>query len=483
MAKNIKSILEITDAHVKFIQAKVFRSKVVVNACEIRAFAHFTDDEIVKLVSECVYTKNVPHESLIVVLPRRWAILKQISLPSHQEGEIDKMLRLQLVNQIPYPIEDVICGHSIIEKLPTGYAKALAVVVQKETAKKYLSLVSRSGIHAGKLYLSSNALLEWVLFQEQAKALDARLSLCVINIDFAGTEVCFLNDRKLYFSRQFQSGARDLNSDNLLSFYEQIELSFQAYKRDLAGPEPKKVIIIATLSETSLLKEKIEKEMKIPVDIYSGIENVMSQRATNLSSLKNQSGISLAIPLGFLLSELSKPANLTPQEIRDTKKSNQRRKELIKLALLMFLVLGVSLFGVGIKLYQKSVVVGALEAEAALTKDKISSAQKKVDFANQLDSDLKNRVFLPDVIAELYRLAPPTVSFRSIQLVERTQFSIQGYAELGAGVTEFHTKMLKSSVFKNVSLQFATKRRIFNSEVTDFKINCELVAAPNTELP
>lgn len=476
MNKNLKSVIEITDTHVKFIQAKNVRSKPAISACELRALSHFTDDEVVKLMAECVYTKNVPQESLILVIPRRWAILRQLSLPSHQDAEIEKMLKLQLVNQTPYDIEDIIFGYELLERLPTGYSKVLVIIIQKEVAKRYLALAARCGLHPGQLYLSSNGLLDWLLFQESKKTFDIKSPIAVINVDASSTEISFINDKKMYFSRQITLGSRDLNGDSLLNYYDQLDLSFVSYKKEHMGPEPKKVFLISTVAEAVLLKDKIEKEMKIPVDVLSGTESVLGQKNINLASLKNQSGISLGVPLGFLLSEASKPVNLMPQEVRDTKKSHQRRKELIQLAVLSVLIVVVGVLSAGIKLYQKSAIVSDLEGKIALTKDKISSAEKIVDFSRKLEKELAGRPFLPDVIMELYKLAPPEVSFRSIQLVERNQFSLQGYAETGSGVTEFQTKMLKSPFFKDVSLQFATKRRIFNSEVTDFKINCRLVS-------
>ena len=87
-----------------------------------------------------------------------------------------------------------------------------------------------------------------------------------------------------------------------------------------------------------------------------------------------------------------------------------------------------------------------------------------------VQEELGKRVVVADLIQELYRLAPPGVSFQSLYLNERGQFVIHGYAGTSASVHNFQQNLVKSVLFKAVNLEFATKRKIFNTEVTDFQI-------------
>ena len=81
---------------------------------------------------------------------------------------------------------------------------------------------------------------------------------------------------------------------------------------------------------------------------------------------------------------------------------------------------------------------------------------------------------MTDVIHELYKLTPKEISFSSLQLDEKGVLTIQGYAEASASVNSFQEKLVKSPLFTDVSLQYATKRKIFNMDVTDFKIMAQL---------
>ena len=81
---------------------------------------------------------------------------------------------------------------------------------------------------------------------------------------------------------------------------------------------------------------------------------------------------------------------------------------------------------------------------------------------------------MSDVIHELLRLMPQDLSLRSIYLDEQRRLSVQGYAQAATSVNNFQAGLVKSAAFAEVNLEYATKRKIFNMEVTDFKISFKL---------
>ena len=79
-----------------------------------------------------------------------------------------------------------------------------------------------------------------------------------------------------------------------------------------------------------------------------------------------------------------------------------------------------------------------------------------------------------DLINELTSIVPEEISFRSLYLDESGGFTIHGYAQSSSSVNDFQVNLVKSSFFQDVNRQFSTKRRIFNMDVTDFKITSTL---------
>ena len=100
--------------------------------------------------------------------------------------------------------------------------------------------------------------------------------------------------------------------------------------------------------------------------------------------------------------------------------------------------------------------------------------KKKKQFVETFYQELKRRIIIVDLIHELNKLTPNDISFRSLLLDDNGSFTIQGYAQTSTGVNDFQSRLVRSAIFNEVNLQFATKRKIFNMEVTDFKIISKL---------
>ncbi len=473
MKKDIFTVIEITDTHIKFLQAKMTRGLPVVNACAIRPLNHYTNEEIINHLIEMSRSMAIHPEQCIVVVPRRLIILKQLRLPSHEETEIKKMVGLQLVNQIPYPLEDVIYEYSILEKESSGYTQLLVIIVHKEVSERYLKIFEKVGIHPAKLTLSSLGVLGWGNYQEQKTKSDSKEVVTLIHIDHAHTEICFCCQKNLLFSRSINYGTKDLKGDNFIGLLTQIELSLQTYEKENMGPVMKRMVIISPVHETHALKEKLEAKFKIPVSEQSAEENIVVQKNVNLAQVQEQ-GVSLAIDIGLLFLESEKLINLLPSEVHDTKKTKYKRQQWIKFVFLFLLTaaLGVSILGV--EYFQKLREAQVLEQKIQNQKPELAQAKKTMEFMNLFEEKLQGRVFVADLIEELYLLVPSDIAFRSLQMDERGFFTIQGYAQTAGSVNNFQENLLKSVMFKEVSLQFATKRKIFNMEVTDFKITAQL---------
>ena len=474
MKKGLLTSLEISETHVKLLQVKELRTKRIVVTCDVRPIHQHTDEELGRIFLECLLSKKIHPEEFILSIPRRFVILRQMRLPSQNEHEIKKMVGLQLVNQIPYPMEDVIFEHLILQKEATGYTHVLVAVVQKEMINRYLRLFNKVGLTPTILSLSSLGVLGWFLYQQIQKLRDLHVPVAFMNIDVASTEICFFYDKKLFYSRNVAYGARDLNADNMIGLVHQLELSLSAYEKDQMGPKIERMMILSSLPEVHLLKEKVEKEWKVPVDVFSPFDHVLSQKNLNLSGLKDQMGLSLSAGLGFVLSDTSHWMNFTPQEVHDTKRIKQRNQELVKFIGLFLVAFTLSLSILGIELYQRTVFSNQLAKRLDELEPRLKKAKEKMAFIQDLEGETKSRIYLNEVTHELFNLLPADITFSSLQLDTNGQFAIQGYAETSAGVNNLQAAMLKSPIFQDVSLQFATKRKIFNTELTDFKITCQL---------
>ncbi len=474
MAKTITTVIEISDTHVKLFQSKEIQGKPTISACDIRPIKNYTDEEIVRVLLDLSRSKNISPDSLIVAVARRFTILKQMKLPSQNEIELKKMIELQLVSQIPYPVEDVVYDYSPLEKDASGYTQLLITVAHKDIARRYLKILNTVGINSGKLTLGSLGIWGWLNYQEKYKKIDPNQSIVVINIDLGQSEICFCHNKKMLFSRSINFGARDLNGDSVLAIYKQIELSLSTYQKENFGPDVKKVILLSGPQETLILRDRIERELSLPVEIWSPLDNVVCQKYVAVGDLKEIPVGALTVGFGLLFSDSKKLMNLTPQEIHNTQKNKQRKIQWIQFSVLLGLTLIFVFLIWGGELYQKINHLNSIKAKIDQTKPLFKEAERKIQFVKVLTDELNNGIFVPDLINDLYKLAPEDISLRSLNLDERGTFSIQGYALTRSGLNTFQANLVQSPRLKEVNLQFSTERKIFNMDVIDFQINSQL---------
>jgi len=272
MKKNIVTFIEITESHIKFFQAQKFGSEYKLAACDIHAMESFRDEEIIRILSQNKYLKNIPKNSLSVIIPRKLSILKQIRLPSLNDHEIKKMVGLQLVNQIPYGLEDVVYDYWILDKDKEGYSNLAVVIVHKDVCHRYLNLLNSVGISAGSMTVSSLGITGWLNHIQRNKNSNIQYPCIFIDIDARFTEICFcLNDR-LLFSRSINCGAEDIGADGFSNLNHQVDLSIKMYRKEHMGPPIKKIYGMITLGNGSGLEGALEEKFSIPAQLWSNYE-------------------------------------------------------------------------------------------------------------------------------------------------------------------------------------------------------------------
>lgn len=472
--KNTPVIIEITDSHIKLLQLKASRPQPVVTLCDVKALQEFSDTELTNHLVTLTRSKNVQSDQIIFVMPRRYVLFKFMNLPSQNVAEIKKMARLQLVNQIPYNIEDVVFDCQIIETDKTGYSQVLAIILHKEVFERYAQIFKKAGLHLSRAVLSSFGINAWLNVQQMKDKSNAEGTTAIINLDVVSSEICFCSAQKVVYSRHVNYGSKDLGVDNLVALISQIETSIKVYQTETKRGAISRCLIISSLAEASVLRSKLESEFKIPVSLMSGLEHILIEKKADMSTLKNQMGISLTALIGLGLADSKALINLAPQEVQEKKRTSLMKMELIKSAVLFLGVLLLAAAIPGKKQYEQKKLLSSIQEKINLQDPLVKDAQQKTELINAVKTAVADRIIVSEVMAEVNRLMTEDISLRSINLDEKGTLSIQGYGQTNAGVNNFQGSLGQSQIFKEVSLEFATKRMIFNVNVVDFKIVAQL---------
>lgn len=468
--------IELTDSYVKCLQAKRSRSGPIMMSCDVREIPGASDEDLKKALSDILFLKNIRADNLSIVIPRRLAILKQLHLPSHDEEEIKKMVELQVASKIPYAPDDIVLDYMVIDKDSSGYAQVLVMVVHKEVVERYLKIINTIGITPHRLLISSLGILGWSVHQRQRSPAEYKDTIAIFNIDPSSSEICFCRQDSLLFSRHINYGTKDLKDNGeLTAFLQQIDLTFDNYRKQGMGPDFKRILIISTAPEAARLKDKLYEEFKIETNIVTSLDHMPCDKNFKLAPPWGERGLSLAATLGVLLFNPKRAVNLLPEEVHTIRQGRLKRRELISFFSMAVVTAGLGLAALGVDIYKESAYLRQVQTKLEEHKAEVEKVERKSRALEFVKKEFGKRVLAVDIIRELYNFLPTEISLRSLYFDAQGAFIVEGFAKTPASVNAFQSRLVSSQFLKEVTLQYATQRQRFNQEVTDFKITSQLV--------
>ncbi len=475
MIKKTVTSIEITDTHIKLIQSSINGNNRVVQTCDIQRLNVPTEEECLKILSAMAAAHRLGAQPVVAVIPRRLAILRHLSLPSQDEHEIKKMVGLQLMNKVPYSREDIVYDYTVIGKDETGYSRVLVVLVHRDVIQRYLKMLEQAGINPYKITVSSAGLSAWLGHRHKKQGKTAPSVSAVINIDEIDAEICFCSDSKFLFSRNIQLGARDLNPEHMNNFVHQIDLTLKSYLKDKMGPAVTDFVLVSTLAEAGLLKERLESEHKKEVELASPLDDLPPsvKSAQDMTSWE-RSGYSVAVGLGVVLGNTDRFLNLVPAEVQDSKAISAGRKKWLRCFALSAITVVLLVAIASVDIYKQTGYIGRLQDRIKILKSESARAEKVIQVVDFVETHIKGRTIMANVMAELYRLTPEDISFKTVQLTEEKTMTVQGFAKTRSSVNSFQDRLVGSAMFDDVTLQYASRSRMLGEELTDFKITFKL---------
>ncbi len=477
MKGKIVTVFELTEMHVKVLQARVVRGSARVYHWDIREITDVSDEKMAAALKECSGATRVKIENLTAVIPRSLTMQRTVSLPSHSESEIAKMVHLQVIRQGPYSQEDVSYDYSVVSKDPTGYSRIMVVIVHKEVVHRYLNIFTRAGLTVNQLALSSLGPAGWYGYHQRKTRTKSDEVAAVLDVDSTSSEICFCRGDRLLFSRSVDFGARDMTPDQSSRLVEQFTLTLNAFNKEDVGEDVNKMFILSSLSEAAYLKERLSEGFSGDIEIlnpYGYLDDVLRKlREVPMAGR----GATMTVPQGIAILSGRRMINLMPEEVTDTRRVRQERKEWIRFGLLAFLIFVVVSGIMAFKVHRRSVYADKLREQLRALDPRIKRIEEYTERLKMIGQRTGSRAFVVDIIREIIRLTPARISYNLVDIGEDGSLDLKGLSEESVAVNDLQSNLAGSSMFSNVTLQYATKRRIFRGEVMDFRITCE-VAVP-----
>ncbi len=448
------TIVEITESHVRFLQAYRGTDAVHIVFDQEKELPVSSQEKISEVISKFFSSHRKKRGEIIAVIPRRQVILKHLKFPSTVDEELRGMVKLQAVQNLPYAKEDMVWDYIVLDKEPSGFTRVLILAVHRQVVDRYLRIFHGAGRDLDKLALSSFGLFYWYSDQIKNFGRIAADPIVMLNIDRTHSEICFLDKGRLCFSRSIPVGEKDLSQEMIPAFKKQLISTMEIYQKEQMGEMAETILLICALSEVSLLAEELKKEMGIAVE-----------------TIAPPSWPALA---GLAYCDSAKIINFMPEEIKRFKNSKKKRNEMVKTLTCFLIMVIATASAFGVHIGKDWLFLKQLQAEQSKIKPAVKKIEERKKQLRFMKDQMAFRIQAADFLSELFQLMPEGVFLSSLSLNQEGFLLLQGFTQDGGKVNVFQEKLLKAAFLKNVTLQYSTKQKSYDTELTHFQISCQV---------
>ena len=464
MIKDNRTIIEITNTYIKVLQIAVQRNSPILSHLEIIEIKNHTEQQIIEKLSRL----NIKIKNAILVLPKRNVILKNFSLPSHNEDEIQRILSLKILQETPFSQEEIVFDHLLLDKSPDGYTKILAAISPIDQISTNLKLLKKSGLNITNVLINSFGIVGWFrqLFPQEKKP------VAILNLDSDGAELCFCFQGKFLFSRNFNFSLNDLNDKNIADIIHQIELTMKAYQNEFPKLNAERIFISSDVFQIETLKKDILEHFNLPVEIIKPSERIVCELQA-LSLIKNNPMISITGGWGFVVSGAGNQIDLMPRSLQKEEQAPLSINKLLPFLLAASILLILIVIASSIGIYQKYLYLEQLQKTYSDNQEKSKNENKKLNDIRMFRQLLSQNLPLANVLRDIYQNTAPGVSFRFLDFNKNYSLTIEGSAPSQEAVTNFQQKLTDLTWFKDVNLESSNPRQYNKQELFNFKMICQ----------
>ena len=422
-------------------------------------------DAVAEGVKKIFLSLGFTPQKVLLNIPRHLVTARFLKIPSVDDREIDKIIKIESIKHLPYTDEKVIYGYRVIEKSEDGYSNVLLVIAQASVVNNYLDILKNASVSGVKsLSLSSEALYSWYAFSREA---EEKGNVMLVNLDPGRIDIDVVEGDKLVFTRGAACSAND--PERIEKITRQIEISISAYQKESARTVSR-IILTGAKQETAGCYPAFSEGLKLPVDIIDQTKNIPINE--NIKAPTEEA--SFAELLGLSLKSDDIKIDLLPEDAMEDARIVNTKNTLI-IAILLTALLVTLVFGVLIKkIRDKYVYLASISAELKKMEPDIAAAKKMMTDVSVTRQIMARKPLAVDVFTEACGITPAGMSLSTLDFESARSLTVRGTAPALGDVLRYVTILENSPYFEGVKVKYANKRMSENKEITDFEINIVL---------
>lgn len=418
-------------------------------------------EKLVQVFKGLGYSQN----PVVISLSHSKATSRYLKIPASKPEEIEKIVSLQASKYLPYPAEELITGYQILSKDREGYSQIHLIIVHKDVIEGYLRIFKTLKAAKITIALSSYGLVNFFNYVKPQEP----DSVIIIDIDYQQAELVIVSQKELLFSRYFKINKTLSNWEDL--FINEINKTRDAYLKEVSGEIPRKIMLVGAEKNCQEFAQALNKQMDLMPEVLSYDKINFSNNLLNRISGYESSFASI---IGLGLKDVEECLNLLPQDIKQKNKILLKRKEYLRLSVLISCVILITGIGILKNLDNKTQYLTRLKAEL----DKISGdarileeIEKRLQFMQQRSEKKLSGL---NILYELHQTIPSDISLVNLSYEENNQVILRGQTLELNSVFAFAEQLKKSEAFKkfNIKIRYATQKKTQTGGVVDFEIVC-----------
>jgi hypothetical protein len=407
--------------------------------------------------------KQIKNFDVFVVIGRNKITVRRVELPSQDLKEIEQMLGLYLIRQIPYRKEEVCWAYQNLGFDGINNSCLILAVVLKNVFNGIVNSFIPMNILPEAVLMSTQGLLHYVNESIKDKALTDS-SYFILDIDENYSDLVLVHRHKLGSSVVIPMGTDNLNSlTDRERFSAELAQSLLVLSNEVLEAKCERIFL------TGASLAYIDTVEKAAIDLRLKAQ-YLSTKEYDVFAATEYKGISLSSVLGFSYQVAKDDIRFIIPELQVKKDMKAKTQQLIILGAALVFIL-VMLCGIGlVRLIQKHSYSASLRVRAG----DLEKNAKELDFI--IDSlkvvkqyvDFKSSALF--FIAELSRLCPDNITITNYSWEWKKGLSFRGYAKQIPDILSFVSTLNGSEAFKGAQNRYTRRRKAKDKEVVDFEI-------------
>jgi len=401
---------------------------------------------------------------VFVVFNRNKITVRRVDLPSQDPKELEQMLGLCLMRQIPYHKEEVCWAYQNLGFDGTNNSHLILAIALKNVFKNVVNAFIPINILPEAILMSSQGLLHYVSEACKDKAL-LQGAYLILDIDTNYSDLVLVDNHKLGSSVVIPQGAVQLkNEQEKERFAVELKQALVALNNEIPDAKCERLFLTGAAAEyLTFIELVLAKDFNLKAQYISSKEY-----DTFISG--GFKDISLSAVMGFSSQIAKDDIKFVVPELQIKKEMKFKVQQLMILGVVLFYIL-ISVGAIALlRLTQQQIYSTSLKGRvASLAKqtkdleditDKLKIAKQYVDPKSSVLSSLHS----------LNRLCPENITITNFNWELQKSLSFRGYAQQIPDILAFTNTLSNSESFKGAQNRYTRRRKLKDKDVVDFEV-------------